>query len=89
MISKTFLQKFAMKVKQGHGQIGNDNWWGGLNVILCGDFHQFPPVAVGWSKYLFTPIANEETANHPKAIGCKIYDEFSTVVILRTKKSSR
>ena len=35
--------------------IDDNDWWGGLNVILAGDFHQLPPVAMGHSEYLFVP----------------------------------
>ena len=77
--------KFALKIKQAHGCGDDDDWWGGLNVVMCGDFHQFPPVAVGCSENLFTVTENEE-ASHPKAIGWKIYEEFTVVVILEQQK---
>ncbi len=53
---------------------------------MCGDFHQFPPVAVGRSECLFNPTEKEEEASHPKVIGRKIYEGFSAVVILREQK---
>ena len=42
MISKMFLQKFALKIKKARKRVDDEDWWGGLNVIMCGDFHQFP-----------------------------------------------
>lgn len=56
--------------------------FGGVNVILCGDFHQFPPVAGGTSSALYHP-------NRPGidsadvSLGGKTYTQFKTVVILR------
>jgi hypothetical protein len=85
MISKSFLQKFAMKIKQGHNSVDDEDWWGGLNVIICGDFHQFPPVAVGRNEYLFMPT-KEEGMSHSKVIGGRIYEEFQTVIILKEQK---
>ena len=84
MISKTFLQKFALKIKQARKHVDDEDWWGGLNVIMCGDLHQFPPVAVGRSECLFNATANE--AAHPRVIGRKIYEGFSVVVILKEQK---
>ena len=86
MISKSFLQKFALKIKQARGHVDDNDWWGGLNVIMCGDFHQFPPVAVGRSEYLFNRVKGEEGANCPKMIGQEIYEGFNIVVILRQQK---
>ena len=84
MISKTFLQKFALKIKQARKCVDDEDWWGGLNVIMCGDFHQFPPVAVGRSECLFKPTENEEA--HPRVIGRQIYEGFSMVVILKQQR---
>jgi hypothetical protein len=83
MVSKSFLQRFTLKIKQAWGCIDDDNWWKRLNVIMCGDFHQFPPVAVGPSEYLFTPTETKAAASCTKAIGRQIYEEFTTVIILR------
>ena len=86
MISKSFLQKFALKIKQARGHVDDNDWWGGLNVIMCGDFHQFPPVAIGRSEYLFNRVEGGEGANCPKMIGQEIYEGFNIVVILRQQK---
>jgi hypothetical protein len=54
--------------------------FGGINVILCGDLHQFPPVACRKQEPLYYPTS----ADDPTAlqVGRKIYEEFSKVVIL-------
>ncbi|GAW05036.1 ATP-dependent DNA helicase PIF1 [Lentinula edodes] len=52
-------------------------YFGGMNVILCGDFHQFPPVG-SISNALFHP-----TAISPLSIqGKEIYHTFDKVVSL-------
>ena len=56
MISKTFLALLSKNIgigKQGTMTEHNDCSFGGINVILCGDFHQFPPVAEAPSQYLY------------------------------------
>ena len=55
MIGKSFLTKFASKIRCGRGRVEDDDLWAGLSVILCGDFHQFPPVAVVKDEHLYTP----------------------------------
>ena len=57
----------------------------GLNVILCGDLHQFPPVARPPRDYLYRPTNLTEDAIDCQ-IGQTIYKEFNIVVILREQK---
>lgn len=64
MISKSFLAKS----------------FGGTNVILCGDMHQFPPVAGGKRSALYTPT--ETWDSNEDKVGSMLYKEFSTVVLL-------
>ena len=56
--------------------------FGGINVVFCGDFHQFPPVACAVSEALYQP-SNMVTDSLDSQLGRAIYEEFSTVVILR------
>jgi hypothetical protein len=55
--------------------------FGGLNVILAGDFHQFPPVVCRRSAPLFYPN-NSRFDNSEEIIGREIYEQFTTVVRL-------
>jgi len=52
-----------------------------VNVILCGDFHQFPPVVGGKRAALWYPLSSQD--NEVANIGKQIYDQFRTVVILK------
>ena len=83
MLSKTFLTTLSRNISIGmEGSPGFQQGmsFGGLNVILCGDLHQFPPVACGRREPLYYPItADEKMASQ---VGRRIYEEFSTVVIL-------
>lgn len=56
MISKPFLQVLSRNIAigvEGTAQSVAGSSFGGINVILCGDLHQFPPVAVGKRQALF------------------------------------
>lgn len=52
--------------KERPGQPKYDDAFGGINVILCGDFHQFPPVATSPSEALFYLInmAKDSVESH-------------------------
>ena len=84
MLSKTFLATLSRNISIGmEGSQGFQRGmsFGGLNVILCGDLHQFPPVACGKREPLYYPISTDEPIAFQ--VGRKIYEEFSTVVILQ------
>jgi hypothetical protein len=84
MLGKTFLAKLSNRITIGKtmGQFGDmDRSFGNMNVILCGDLHQFPPVATARSELLYTPALTSLKSNDAQ-IGRHIYDEFSSVVVL-------
>ena len=85
MISKSFLAKLSCNLsisKQGGESYHEGISFGGINVILCGDLHQFPPVAQRHHERLYHP---NDPAHDPleTQIGCTLYEEFDTVVILK------
>ena len=85
MIVKSFLALLSHNI--GTGKEGSDSQrqghsFGGVNVILCGDLHQFPPVAQLPSESLYRPI-NLATDSIDCQLGHAIYEEFKTVVILK------
>ena len=84
MLSKTFLAKLSRNISVGmEGAKGfrTGHSFGGLNVILCGDLHQFPPVACGKREALYYPLDTKDSVD--AQVGRQTYDEFSTVVILK------
>lgn len=57
---------------------------GGVNVILCGDLHQFPPVAASSGGALYYPTKSDLFRSSVDAgIGRTIYEKFNTVVTLK------
>lgn len=82
MISRTFLAQLEKNISVGKGQAADGSTFGGINVILCGDFHQFPPVATAKNETLYFPI-HSGVDTLEQQVGRKIYEEFTTVVILK------
>lgn len=84
MIGKSFLALLERNITVGKAESaeGNHLSFGGLNVILCGDLHQFPPVAQSPSEALYRPLnLAEDDVN--QQIGRRLYEDFTTVVILK------
>ncbi|KZV59034.1 hypothetical protein PENSPDRAFT_564141, partial [Peniophora sp. CONT] len=83
MLSKTHLAQLFQNIMIALTEEGGSpvNWFfGGLSIIILGDFHQFPPVAQSPHKALYVPSAPLDTAE--MKIVRRIYEEFTTVVIL-------
>ncbi|THG93156.1 hypothetical protein EW026_g8002 [Hermanssonia centrifuga] len=79
MLGKTHVERMERHI--AIGKVGGEGHqegttWGGVNVIFCGDLHQFPPVAQGKTEFLFHPLYGSTT-------GQRLYEEFTTVVVLR------
>ena len=85
MIGKTHLAHLSHNIsigKEGSNLQHPGYSFGGVNVILCGDLYQFPPVAQPLSESLYHPI-NMATDSIDHQLGWAIYEEFKTVVILK------
>ncbi len=86
MLAKSFFAVLARHIgigKEGD-PIDGELSFGGISVILCGDLHQFPPVACSRAEPLFMRTDMERDLAHPdRVLGRKIYEEFTTVVILK------
>ena len=85
MISRSFLTTLSHNITiglEGAPYVCDSHSFGGLNVILCGDLHWFPPVACTKSEALYHPVNLAKDSDEAK-IGSRIYEEFSTVVTLR------
>lgn len=85
MISCGMLSKIERKIRhvKQTGDSHQDNLpFGGINVIICGDFHQFPPVIGGSNNALYTRFPDgqgpEDMVN-----GRRLYELFTCVVVLR------
>ncbi|KAH9960376.1 hypothetical protein BGW80DRAFT_1147660, partial [Lactifluus volemus] len=87
MISKSFLQTLSTNISIG--KEGADDYqnipFGGVNVILCGDLHQFPPVTRSLREPLYMQLDIARDSNSCKS-GRALYEAFNTVVILKEQK---
>jgi hypothetical protein len=59
--------------------------FGGMHIVLLGDFHQFPPVA-GPSQVLYCD--RPSTDKERSALGHQLFLQFNTVVILHEQNCS-
>jgi PIF1-like helicase len=84
MVSRDLLAKLSRIISKAkaHGEISHDKPFGGVNVIIFGDLHQFPPVAGRNSAPLYWPI-NQAMDTEDEMSGTVIYEQFQTVVKLR------
>jgi hypothetical protein len=81
MLAKEFFALLSRNISIAKGGTSSHSF-GGVNLIICGDFHQFPPVATGLSEVLYYPIDLLRDSLESK-LGHMICEEFSTVVILK------
>ena len=85
MIAKTFMAMLSHNIsigKEGSSSEKPGYSFGGISVILCGDLHQFPPVTKASQDLLYRPL-NLAKDSIECQIGGAIYEEFTTVVILK------
>ncbi|CAE6472874.1 unnamed protein product [Rhizoctonia solani] len=87
MISKEFLAKLSRHIsiaKLEYNKAAGNLPFGGVNTILCGDLHQFPPIAASSNGALFhLTDLSRENPNDDRPMGRAIYEQFRTVVNLR------
>ena len=86
MVSREMFAKLSNIIGRARaGQVfSSEEPFGGLNVILVGDFHQFPPVASGTSSPLYVPC-NPSKDSALDMLGRKLYEQFDVVVRLTTQ----
>ncbi|KAF8125258.1 hypothetical protein EV363DRAFT_1176214, partial [Boletus edulis] len=85
MLGRKFLaqlSKAICRAKTLNGEGDRDKPFGGINVILVGDFHQFPPVASKKSAPLYYPC-NPSLDTAEEMMGRSIYEKFTIVVRLK------
>ena len=86
MVSREFFAKLSNIIahaRADHTMLSDDPF-GGLNIILVGDFHQFLPVVSKPSALLYWPCKPEKD-NEMEILGRKLYEQFDTVVRLKTQ----
>jgi hypothetical protein len=85
MIGKAFFAKLSRNIGIGKmvaGEPASPHSFGGVSVIKCGDFFQFPPVVSGETEALYFPaVATKQ--KHDSITGRLIYEESTTVVVLK------
>ena len=81
MLSRCFFAKLSRIISTAM-ESEEDKIFGGLNVILVGDFHQFPPVVARLSAPLYWP-ADSRNDSEDDILGRKIFEQFTTVVQLK------
>ena len=84
MVGRDLLAKLSriLATAKAHAGTGaTSEPFGGVNVIIFGDLHQFPPVAGRKSAPLFWPI-NQAKDTEDEMTGREIYERFQTVVKL-------
>ena len=85
MVSKQLFAKLSRIISRAKGFTNTEQTdlpFGGLNVILLGDFHQFPPVLSQKSAPLYWPCNPSQDSEETLA-GRKLYECFKMVVLLK------
>ena len=80
MLSRSFLAKLCWIISTAM-ESNEDQLFGGLNVVLVGDFHQFPPVLACRSAPLYWPV-DSRNDSEDDILGRKICERFTTVIQL-------
>ena len=87
MLAKDFFSLLSWNIgigKEGSTDDAHSRSFGGINVIICGDLHQFPPVAHPLCSTLYYP-SDQVRDSIDSQLGRTIYKEFSTVVTLKER----
>jgi len=86
MVSRKMFAKLSRIISRAKEHQGKttDEPFGGLNVIVVGDFHQFPPVAAKPTAPLYCPCDAEKDSDIDM-LGRKLYEQFDQVVRLKTQ----
>ena len=80
MLSRSFFATLSRNITislEGSPYTHEGHSFGGLNVILCGDLHQFPPVASAKSEALYHPVNLAKDSNGTKIGHCRSFQRSS------------
>jgi hypothetical protein len=81
MLSRSFFARLCRIVSTAM-EVDQEEVFGGLNVVLVGDFHQFPPVVARQSAPLYWPVDSIRDSEDD-VFGRKVFEQFTTVVQLK------
>lgn len=82
MVSRAFLDTISSKIREGRiNDTRDERPFGGLNVIMCGDFHQFPPIR---GASLYSKIIKSGDIDGER--GKNIFRSFNRCVLLKEQK---
>src|SRR5260370_5950876 len=87
MLSQAFLGHISSILSIIYNKIrGNivDLPFVGISVIICGDFHQFPPICTGASTPLYWPPSSSNS--NEATLGSELYSKFCTIVIVKEQE---
>lgn len=85
IISKDFLAVLSRNISIDKETVVHNDYsqsFGGINIIICSDFHQFPPVTCPVSSALYYPSDPKKDSINMQ-LGHAIYEEFLMVAILK------
>jgi PIF1-like helicase len=88
MVSRKFFARLSNiigRAKAASSDTSKGAPFGGVNVIVVGDFHQFPPIACKKNAPLFWPC-DEENDTEDEILGRRLFEKFEVVVILKEQK---
>jgi hypothetical protein len=85
MVSRMLLARMStilsLIYQHNHPTESSSKCWGGMNVIICGDFHQFKPVVQKTTAPLYWPC-NAHIDTPEEVTRSEVYQEFKTVICL-------
>ena len=81
----TLGSQVSGRIRAGDGSVDSTVPFGGMNVILTGDFHQFEPVGRPHEALYSQPIPGRPEKKM-STVGRNLYSQFDTVVILTEQK---
>ena len=81
----TLVSQVSGRVRNGNGAMDSTVPFGGLNLILLGDFHQFEPVANTRSS-LYSRPRSDQKEKLTSVIGRNLWSQFDTIITLTEQK---
>jgi len=90
MISRKFFARISVYMAKGKSLVGEKDTnksFGGVNVVLVGDLHQFP-LSLGGKMHRYSGHVICLKIVHRELLGRNLYEEFRTVLRLKEQFES-